>query len=231
MKAVAACAEVIVPRTVLIDTALADALRRRHDAQVVLLGAGLDSRPWRLATMDGVLVLSVDHPASQTDLRRRATGLPPPVCDLRFVPVDLATGHLNRSLRNAGHDPERPTVWLWEGVIPYLSRQQVSATLDALTLASGPGSTLIAQYQSPSMTAKLGRHVSGLLAGLFGVASPLADEPWKSAWSREQLARLLADRGWTIAADVDLLDYALTIGSPARASRSLATGRVAVAHR
>ena len=219
----------MTPRTVLIDAALTDALGRHGGTQVVLVGAGLDARPWRLPALDGVTVLSVDHPASQRDLRHRAEHLPPPVCDLRYVAVDLTRDPMTPPLRDAGHDPGLPTVWVWEGVVPYLSRQEVSETLDALTAASGPGSSLLVQYQAPSVVASLGRRAAGLLSRLASAPSPLADEPWKSTWSAARMAALLADHGWTVESDVDLLDYSTRIGSPSRHARSLANGRVAVA--
>jgi methyltransferase (TIGR00027 family) len=180
VQSVAACAEVVAPRTVVIDIAVSGALERGEDWQVVLLGAGLDARPWRLAALRGIPVFSVDHPASQADLRRRAEGLPDPVCDLRLVAADLAQDPLGSLLSAAGHDPLLPTAWVWEGVIPYLSREQVSATLDALTGISAAGSILVAQYQSRSLTAQLGRRVAGLASRLTGVPSPLAGEPWRS---------------------------------------------------
>lgn len=120
-----ACASAVVPRTVCIDRAVEEALARDPQAQVVILGAGLDARPWRLASLAGRLVVSVDHPASQADLRRRAAGLPAPLCDLRFAPVDLAREHLADALRGVGHDHTQPTVWVWEGVIPYLEASDV----------------------------------------------------------------------------------------------------------
>lgn len=147
VASVRACAEVVVPRTVDVDDAVSGCLRRSPDAQVVLLGAGLDARPWRSTSLRGVRVFSVDHPASQADLRLRAAGLPEPLCDLHYVAVDLTTEPLLPALAAAGHSPDVPTVWVWEGVIPYLTRQEVEATWDVVSSVSAPGSALIAQYQ------------------------------------------------------------------------------------
>lgn len=166
---------------------------------------------------------------SQADLRRRTEHLPAPVCDLRLVPVDLAHEPLAAFLADSGHDPGRPTVWVWEGVIPYLSRAQVATTLDALTSVSAAGSILVAQYQSRSLAAQLGRRAAHLASRVSGVPSPLAGEPWRSLWSPAQVSGLLADRGWVVDTDVSLLEEVTQNGSPARRSRSLANGRVAVA--
>ena len=56
-------AEVMAPRTVAID----DAVRAAASPQVVILGAGLDGRAWRMAELGGADVFEVDHPASQRD--------------------------------------------------------------------------------------------------------------------------------------------------------------------
>jgi len=231
VQAVEACAEVVTPRTVVNDAAVTEALDRAPDAQVVLLGAGLDARPWRLPALAGAVVLAVDHPASQADARRRTAALPPPGCDLRYVPVDLTVQPLRPALLAAGHDPARPTVWIWEGVIPYLTAAAVTATVDALTAASGPGSRLIANYQIPSLVAALGRRVMVLLASRAGVETVTADEPWRSAWTPARIGRLLRGRGWTVESDESLLDTARRIGSPTRHSRSLSNGHVLVAGR
>ncbi|HET9654918.1 MAG TPA: class I SAM-dependent methyltransferase [Kineosporiaceae bacterium] len=231
VESVQACAEVVVPRTVVIDTAVTEAVRRHPDGQVVLLGAGLDTRPWRLPALAGVPVLSVDHPDSQADARRRTAVLPPPLCDLTFVPVDLAVMPLAPALQAAGHRASRPTAWVWEGVIPYLTRAAVAATVDGLTRVSGPGSLLIAQYQTRSLTVVLGRRLSAVAARLSGTRPLLAGEPWRSTWTGAQLARMLTGHGWSVASDESLLDASRRLGSPSGRSRSLGSGRITVAGR
>jgi len=63
----------MVPRTVLIDDAVGDA----GCDQLVIVGAGLDTRPWRLSELANTQVFSVEHPASHADCRRRASDLDP----------------------------------------------------------------------------------------------------------------------------------------------------------
>ena len=82
-----ACAERMVPRTVLVDSAVRGAGHR----QLVIIGAGLGTRPWRLVELAETDVFSVDHPASQADCRRRAEGLDLAARRVEFVPVDLGT--------------------------------------------------------------------------------------------------------------------------------------------
>ena len=71
-ESVRAAAGSMVPRTVAIDAAIA----ARPCPQLVVLGAGLDDRAWRMRELADVDVLEVDHPASQADKRDRVGGLP-----------------------------------------------------------------------------------------------------------------------------------------------------------
>lgn len=229
--ALRACAELMVPRTVLIDRALTQALEQEPKLQVAVIGAGLDGRPWRLAALRGMRVYSIDHPASQNEMLDRSADLAQPLCDLQWVPIDLSTSTLGPGLMSVGHDPDRPTLWLWEGVIPYLDTSQVLATIQQISALSAGGSRLIAQYQAPSLAASLGRRASILLSRLARQQSMLADEPWKSTWQSAQMEQALGVHGWRVTADDSLLDYASTIDSPIGNSRSLASGRVLVAVR
>ena len=164
-ETVRANAEVIVPRTVAID----DAVRAHPDPQLVILGAGLDGRAWRMPELAGAAVFEVDQPASQQDKRDRAAGLPgiPPA----YVPVDFGRDRLGEALAAAGHRADRATTWIWEGVVPYLTRAEVAATVAAIAACSAPGSRLIVNFQMPGPLSKLGRLAARALAASAGRSS------------------------------------------------------------
>ncbi|HEY4332894.1 MAG TPA: class I SAM-dependent methyltransferase, partial [Ilumatobacteraceae bacterium] len=159
-----AVADVMVPRTVAIDAVV------RASApgctQLVIVGAGLDGRAWRMADLAAVDVFEVDHPASQADKRARVGTLDTTARSISFVPIDLARESLTAALRSAGHDPAVATTWIWEGVIPYLTRAHVESSLAHIAACSAPCSTLVANYQSPSLQASLGRVAGAALARL-----------------------------------------------------------------
>jgi methyltransferase (TIGR00027 family) len=222
-----ACAEGMVPRTVVID----DAVRQAANPQVVILGAGLDSRPWRLAELREAVVFAVDHPASQAEARERSAGLTPVAGRLEWVPADLRTEALGTALARAGHDAGAPTTWVWEGVVPYLTADDVRATVAGLAERSAPGSVLVVQYQTRSWTATAGRQLSRVLLRLTRNADPLSAEPWLSLWTPAAMRELLAGHGFAVDTDEDLLTVAGRLGSPATRRRSLSNGRVAVASR
>jgi methyltransferase (TIGR00027 family) len=132
-------------RTRFIDDAVQAALSQGI-AQVVILGAGLDTRPYRLAGMERVKVFEVDLPSVQEDkkkkLQKHLGRLPEQVT---FVPIDFDTQSLEAVLTRTAFDPSRPAVFVWEGVTQYLSQEAVRRTL-AFVGTSAPGSILVFTY-------------------------------------------------------------------------------------
>ena len=185
-----------MPRTVAID----DAVSEWPAAQVVILGAGLDGRAWRMPGLASVDVFEVDHPTSQRDKRDRVGELPSLARSLRFVPVDFTGDDLDGALASAGHEPATATTWIWEGVVPYLTPAEVGATALVVGGRSAPGSRLVVNYQAPALSARIGRRLAGLLAALAGRADPLAHEPQRSAWTPAEFDAPI-ERVWQLWAD------------------------------
>jgi methyltransferase (TIGR00027 family) len=223
---VRASAEVTVPRTVAID----DALRARRSPQLVILGAGLDGRAHRMTELADVDVFEVDHPASQQDKRQRVGDLQVLARSLRYVPVDFTRNRLDSALAAAGHQHSVPTTWLWEGVVPYLSKADVAATVAVLAARSGPGSCLVVNYQTPALSAVIGRLAARAMTSLARQPSPWRSEPRRSSWTPNAMRHLLARHGYTVARDHDLLTMAEQLRLPVRQRRSLHNGRIATAN-
>jgi methyltransferase (TIGR00027 family) len=222
---VRASAEVIVPRTIAID----EAVRVRPAPQLVILGAGLDGRAWRMAELATVDVFEVDHPASQQDKRARVAGLQPLTRSLRYVPVDFTRDRLDVALASAGFEQSVATTWLWEGVVPYLSKADVTATVAVLARHSAPGSRLVVNYQTPSPSAVIGRLAARTMTALARQPSLWRSEPRRSSWTPNAMRDLLTRHGFTITSDDDLLTLAEQLTIPVRQRRSLRHGRVATA--
>jgi methyltransferase (TIGR00027 family) len=222
-----ATSTVLVTRTVVID----DAVRAAGNPQLVVLGAGLDGRAWRMSELSGTVVFEVDHPASQQDKRDRAKGLEPVANSLTYVPVDFGRDGLGPALASAGHDPAVPTTWIWEGVLPYLTQPEVDATLSVVADRSATGSRLIATYPIPNRLSSLGRRAMQLYSKLTSADDPLENERHVSAWTPGQMRTLLSAHNLTITENVDLFTTSRELGIPARQSRFYGLGRAVVADR
>jgi methyltransferase (TIGR00027 family) len=224
------CAVLMAPRTIAID----DAIREGPTDQVVILGAGLDARAWRMTELADSIVFEVDHPVTQADKRDRLGRRDPAVGELRFVATDFAGHGLDEALQQAGHRSDVPTTWVWEGVVPYLTADQVAATLAVVEQRSAPGSRLVVNYQAPSAKAALGRLIGRLMRRLARSPDPWRAEPHRSHWTPDALSALLAEHGFTTRSDHDLLQVSLALGLPRPAGDlggSLPNGHVLVADR
>jgi methyltransferase (TIGR00027 family) len=224
-ETVRANAEVIVPRTVEID----DAIRAHRSPQVVILGAGLDGRAWRMPELAGVAVFEVDQPASQHDKRDRAaalSGTPP-----HFVSVDFRRDRLREALAAAGHHAGVATTFVWEGVVPYLTKAEVAATVTEIAACSAPDSRLIVNFQTPALSTKAGQLVARALTATTGRSSVWANEPWRSTWTPAAMTDLLDRHGYAVTSDRTLLQIAGTLPMEIHHRRSLSHGRVRVADR
>jgi methyltransferase (TIGR00027 family) len=204
----------IVARSRFSEDALAASVARGV-RQVVVLGAGLDTFSLRNPFAEnGVRVFEVDYPATQAWKRERLAeaGLALPA-SLTFAPVDFERQGLADGLANAGFDRTRPAFFQWLGVVPYLTREAISATLDFI--AGIPGSAVVFDYTEP-----FENHSPERRANLMATAERAAarGEPWLSFFNPSELSALLRDKGF---ADIEDLGIAEMIG---RFSTALAEG-------
>jgi methyltransferase (TIGR00027 family) len=132
----------MVGRKRYVDDKLTEALQEGI-GQVVILGAGLDTRAYRLATPRGVPAFEVDLPANIAYKRqrlRRVFDQPPERVTL--IPADLETDDLTAALAAHGFQVEQPAVFVWEAVTQYLTEDGVRRTLASLA-KTATGSRLV----------------------------------------------------------------------------------------
>lgn len=126
-------------------TAFIDAEVRGTTAkQIVILGAGFDTRAARLAR-DGVQFFEVDHPDTQAEKRERLRLLDGyPVDAARFVSCDFETEDFLDRLSASAFEARAPALIVWEGVTPYLTESAVRATLRRI--AGGMAATSVVVF-------------------------------------------------------------------------------------
>ena len=188
-------ADLMALRTSTIDAAVRAAIAA-GTAQLVILGAGLDGRAWRMSELSGVRVFEVDHPATQAFKREHVGALPPAIADVTFVPVDFEHDALDAALARASHDPTRPTCWIWEGVVMYLTRGAMRSTLATIASRSADGSTLIVNYHTERR-----RGLAALMLRLLG-------EPHRSEWTPGEMASDLGAAGFHVVEDSGVVEWA-----------------------
>jgi methyltransferase (TIGR00027 family) len=139
----------LITRTAYFDSLVEEALKA-HIPQIVFLGAGYDSRPYRFAELiSDTRVFEVDAFPTQEykkEILDRA-GVTIPKC-MAFVPTDFARDSLKDGLFSAGFDSKRKTLYIWEGVTYYLSDRAVDGMLSFIRENSPHGSNVCFDYYS-----------------------------------------------------------------------------------
>lgn len=213
----------IALRTEVIDLHLTEALRSGI-RQLVILGAGLDMRAWRIGSPLEVCVYELDHPSTQRYKRERVSALTPPR-DIRYLGVDFERERFCERLLDSGFDPTEPSAWIWEGVAMYLPDAAVRKSLDQITEVSRGGSCMMMTYRVPGAL-PLGAIGRIVVPALFSAAG----EALKGALHPEEVVSMLAPE-WQVSYDDNNLGWKAITGSEASAVSSFVSERLVVAVR
>ncbi|MGW5385446.1 class I SAM-dependent methyltransferase [Nocardia sp. NPDC003963] len=167
--------------------------------QLVILGAGLDTFAYR-NPHPGLRVFEVDHPATQAWKRERLaeSGIDRPE-QLTFVPVDFETDTLATQLEESGFIRTDPAVFVWLGVVYYLTPDAASATLEYIAGQSEPVEVIFDYLRAADTDedrAKLQARAQRASA---------VGEPWFSYFTPDRIAAQLRGLGFT-----DVEDHAAT---------------------
>jgi methyltransferase (TIGR00027 family) len=129
-------------RTRFFDDFLQHAVTEQKIRQVVLLAAGLDARAFRLPWPEQTRLFELDQPhVLEYKEQVLAAGNAKAVCERRIIKVDLRDAWA-QALKDAGFDAGQPSVWLMEGLQPYLSSGALERLFDEITSLSVPQSRL-----------------------------------------------------------------------------------------
>jgi methyltransferase (TIGR00027 family) len=161
-------------RTRFIDEALERAVKNGA-TQVVILGAGFDTRAYRFVELlKHSRVIEVDAAPTQAYKKRRIheilRDLP---TNLTYCAIDFATEDLMDGLRRVGLSEDEKTFYIWEGVCMYLPEISVRRTLQTIASHSNPGSMLVLDYAN-TLGIELGKFMPN---GAGGIPTAWA-EPW-----------------------------------------------------
>lgn len=212
-----------VLRTAAIDAHLVQAITSGIE-QVVILGAGLDARAWRMPALAGATIYEVDHPATQSFKQDRIRDCKPPT-EVRYVPADFERERFSELIVEAGFQPAEPSVWIWEGVAMYLPIEAVHDSLSQLIPLAAPGSELFMTYRVPNALpfGPLGRIAIPFVFSVGG-------EPLGATLSPSELESTLAP-DWQIVYDQNADGWQQFSSSQADPARTFLGERLAVAKR
>ncbi|MGD2067629.1 MAG: SAM-dependent methyltransferase [Gemmatimonadota bacterium] len=189
--------------------------------QVAILGAGFDTRAYRVPGLEGVEVFEVDHPAVQDSkrkaLERASIALP---SNVTLVGVDFDHDDLGDVLAEAGFRPGVRTLFIWEGVTQYISRDAIADTLAWVATVAAPGSRLVFSYVREDV-------ISGVRASAAERKVMARAEgggaPWRTGFDPAGMSVLLERHGLEMVEELGGEDYRKRYLEPA--GRDLATLR------
>ena len=216
----------VVARTALIDDWITTCIGEGA-TQLVMLGAGYDSRPYRLSCLHELTVFEVDHPdtqrAKQRALHHALSDLP---TNVRYVASDLNQGQLETAMAGAGYRGTTPTIFLWEGVTNYLTEAAIETSLQWCSRAAA-SSVLIFTYVHRDVLTNPGAFVG---TGRLFASLAKAGERLTFGLDPKTLPDFLANRGLHLERDVGAAEYRqLYLKDAARKIRGHEFYRVALA--
>jgi methyltransferase (TIGR00027 family) len=171
--------------------------------QVVILGAGLDTKACRLVAPAGVAAFEVDQPANSTYKKHRLQqiyGQMP--THVALVPADLETDDLAAALASHGFRLTAPTLFVWEAVTQYLTEAGVRMTFGVLAQAAR-GSRLIFTYVVKDFLD--GTHRYG--AERLYQANVITSHLWRFGIAPAHVVSLLQEYGWAEREQVGRAEY------------------------
>jgi methyltransferase (TIGR00027 family) len=171
--------------------------------QVIILGAGYDTRPYRLPGMSAARVFEVDLPSVQDDkknkLQKHFGRLPE---NVTFIPIDFDTQALDSVFAATAFDPSEPAVFIWEGVTQYITAEAVRQTL-AFVGKTVPGSSIVFTYVLKSVIERKS-NLPGAVRMMDRVAQ---SSPWIFGLEPAAISSFLAPFHLALKADVGCSDY------------------------
>ncbi|HEV2663829.1 MAG TPA: SAM-dependent methyltransferase [Blastocatellia bacterium] len=166
-------------------------------AQFVILGAGFDTRAFRLPKKMRVRSFEVDAPKTLAIKREvlKQAGIDP--AGVTFVSADFEKEDWLSRLVGAGFDADKPALFLWEGVTPYLDRAAVEDTLRKIAGAA-QGSVLAFDYITAEALESQSLYLRAVRASLRAGGEPLKFGIDSTPPSSERLAELLRSCGLSL---------------------------------
>jgi methyltransferase (TIGR00027 family) len=188
-------------RTLHMDAMLTQALKQGA-RQVVIMGAGFDSRAYRFHDdYPEVRFFEIDLPATSADKQRRVQtilGMAPKW--VTYVPIDFNTQTLDEVLGKAGFANNQKTFFIWEGVTYYISPAGVDNTLRYIAERSAPGSRIVFDYMLEKVVKGIDYSPYGARRTVFHVAH--RGEPYVFGIIPQQLETFINLRGLTLLSDL-----------------------------
>jgi methyltransferase (TIGR00027 family) len=188
--------EFMIARTAFFDRIVEKALKENID-QVVLLGAGYDSRPYRFGKfIQNTKIFELDAKPTQQRKKEYLQRAEISISEqISFVPINFETDNLGEILTEAGFNQGKKTLFIWEGVTYYLTAEAVDNMLAFVRSNAPSGSSISFDYASLSDEAL---NEDGAKELRKHLQSQYSNEPTKFGIKAGRIEAFLAERGFEV---------------------------------
>jgi methyltransferase (TIGR00027 family) len=167
---------------------------------LVILGAGYDTRAYRMRELAEVRVLEVDHPATSRQKRSRlARALRSMPTNVSFVEVDFTHQDLLERLADHGQERSAGTLFLLSGVSMYLSGDAMASLFEQVAVHTSERTSLLFDYVDADVLTAPDRYYG---KEWVAYATKVGEEPQWGIPAGEAEA-VLGAHGLQLASDVD----------------------------
>jgi len=194
----------LICRTRYIDDVLNNAIKEGVRA-VVNLGAGMDTRAFRIPGIENIQYFELDLPELQKVKRayidKNIGELP---SNVSLVPIDFDSQDLGEELKKAGYDLSSKTLFIWEGVTQYISREAIDNTLKYVARAAA-GSRIVFTYVLESFIN--GSHIPDGLNTLYKTMLKKEKPLWFCGFNPAEMLEYLSNFSLRLIEDVGHEEY------------------------
>ena len=206
--------EFMIARTAFFDRIVEQALKENIE-QMVLLGAGYDSRPYRFGELiQDTKIFELDAKLTQQRKKECLQQAEISISEqMSFVPINFEADDLKKTLMEAGFSEEKKTVFIWEGVTYYLNSEVVDDMLAFVRANSPSGSSIGFDYASLSDEAL---NEDGAKELRKHMRSRHSNEPTRFGIRAGKIEAFLAERGFEVMEHLtatEMNEKYLSIGS------------------
>jgi methyltransferase (TIGR00027 family) len=194
----------LICRTRYIDDVLTNAIKEGFKT-VVNLGSGMDTRAFRISGIENIQYFELDFTELQKVKRAyidKKIGGPPPNASL--VPVDFNSQDIGEELKKAGYTLSSKTLFIWEGVTQYISKEAVDNTIKYVAQAAA-GSRIVFTYVLESFIN--GSHIPDGLNSLYKLTLNKKKPLWFCGFDPAEMHEYLSEHSLHLIEDVGTEEY------------------------
>ncbi len=194
----------LICRTRYIDDVLNNAIKEGVGT-VVNLGAGMDARAFRIPGIENIQYFELDFPELQKVKRayldKKIGELP---SNVSLVPIDFNSQELGEELERAGYTLSSKTLFIWEGVTQYISKEAIDNTMKYVAQAS-TGSKIVFTYVLESFID--GSHIPDGLNSLYKFTLKKKKPLWYCGFDPAEMHEYLSEYSLSLIEDVGHEEY------------------------